>query len=105
MQVQWKMLHPRMTIDHLGLIPEWLDDNNPQSAKEQIDQNYQHGGGWRSFKGFKMNEATKALSYPGDPPMKPLAQAELRGELVLFYEHAWVAIVQTDGTFDVARID
>jgi len=45
------------------------------------------------------------LTYPGDPPLKPLARAKLRDELVYFYDHSWVAVIQENGSFDVARID
>jgi hypothetical protein len=50
-------------------------------------------------------DAHHVLRYPGDPPLNPLAQARLRDELIVFYDHAIVAIVQEDGSFEVARID
>lgn len=100
----WEFLHPKMTLEHLGMLPEFLNENNPQSAKEQIDGNYRHGGGWHSMKGFKLGE-DNSLSYPGDPPMSPVASTRLRDELILLYPHAWIAIIQPDRSFDVARID
>jgi len=104
MLLHWELLHPRMTKEHLGLIPAWLTTNDPRPAREQIDGWYQHGGGWNPFDGFKMN-ALYHLIYPDDPPLVPLAKAQLRNETILFYRHSWVAIVQHDGTFEVARID
>lgn len=102
--LDWKLLHPRMTMDHLGFIPHFLNDTNPEPAKEQIDANYKHGGGWHPFKGFKL-APDNSLTYPGDQALHPLAEARLRDELILFYNGAWVAIVQPDRTFEVARID
>jgi hypothetical protein len=101
--LKWKMLHPRMTIEHLGYIPGWLSEDNPKSAREQIDAGYVFGG-FQPFEGFRL-EADNSLSYPGDPPTQPLAQARLREELIVFYPHSWVAIIQPDRSFTVARID
>jgi len=66
----WEMLHPKMTLEHIGKIPFWLDDVNPLSANEQINQNYWHGGGWVPFLGFNMDPKTLALLYPGDTSMR-----------------------------------
>jgi hypothetical protein len=101
-QVKWELLHPRMTEAHLGFISGWLFDNDPRSTKEQID--YHYVSGWSHFDGFKLND-DNSLSYPGDPPQMPLAQAKLRNELIVFYPSAWVAVIQPDRSFEVARID
>ena len=102
----WELLHPKMTPEHLGFIPGWLSEEDPRSAREQIHSHYAHGGGWHSFAhGFKFNPATYSLSSPGDPTLRPLAKAQLRTETILFYDHAWVGIMQKDGSFDIARID
>lgn len=101
--IVWEMLHPRMTVEHLGHIIYWLDDFNPKSATEQLNDGYQFGG-WQPFKGFKLRE-DNALLYPGDPPTIPLAQAQLRDELVVFYDHSWVAVIQPDRSFEVCRMD
>jgi hypothetical protein len=45
------------------------------------------------------------LAYPGDPIFKPIAACFMRNETILLYEHDVVAIVQEDGTFEVARMD
>lgn len=102
----WQLLHPAITMEHLGLIPLWIHNEDPDPAWKQIDKNYAHGGGWRhGTMNFKMDLSTHVLKYPGDPPLAPLAQTLLRDELILFYRHAIVAIVQKDGSFEVARID
>ena len=27
---------PRVTADHLGMIPHWLNEDDPRSAREQL---------------------------------------------------------------------
>jgi hypothetical protein len=100
----WMILDPSYEPDDLGFIPGFLDADDPRPAKEQIDSAYQHGGGWQSRKDFKINE-DGSLSYPGDPPLHPIAMAGIRDELVVVYPHSWVVIMQNNDTFDVARID
>lgn len=100
---KWEMLHPRMTMEHLGYIPGWLRPNDTRSAKEQLDAGYRFGG-FRPFYGFKMLE-DGTLAYPGDPDNPPLAKCQLRDETIYFYQSAWVAIRQKDGSYEVARID
>ena len=100
----WKMMHPRATLDMLGYLPEMISERNPKPAREQFDTNYQHGGGWTPFKGFSMLPDGN-LSYPGDPPTRLLAETQLRDETIRFYEHSWVAIIQTDGTYEICRMD
>jgi len=102
----FEILHPRTgeALEALGLIPEFLSNDNPAPAKEQLDKNYQHGGGWWPMEGFKMCP-DHSLVYPGDPPYKPIAQAWLRDELIVIYPYSWVAIIQPDKSFEVARMD
>jgi hypothetical protein len=102
--ITFTLLDPRMTESHLGIIPEFFSENDPRPAREQAQDNYAHGGGWDRFDGFRML-ANGALQYPGDPPMHPLAEARLRDEVIRFYNSAWVAIVQPDGSFEVSRMD
>src|SRR5262245_26974814 len=104
MRPMWKFLHPRMTYDHLGLLPEMLWTSDPRPARAQFNERYSHGGGWDPFHGFKML-ADHTLTYEGDPPTVPLAQCQFRDELIIFYDHSWVAIVQKDGSFEVCRMD
>lgn len=102
--VSWKMLHPMMTMAHLGYIPSWLDDENPKDARAQLGDGYIWGG-WKPFHGdFRLN-ANNSLSYPGDPILRPVAQAELRDETIVIYPHSWVAVVQKDRSFEIMRMD
>ena len=92
------------TPDHVGLIPHMLDDEVLKPAREQLDANYQHGGGWRPMKNFKHLEGG-LLQYPGDPPMEPRAIMRLRDEKIVVYDYGFVGIFQKDGSFEVARMD
>lgn len=99
-----------VTLDWLGLIPSMISAFDPTPVAEQVDANYQHGGGWRPLEGWKIDEDYVLTYSPEDPPLKPLFQAEHdRGggvmEKVFFYDYAWVNVVQPDGTFEVSRMD
>ena len=89
----------------LGLIPQFLSEDNPGSAKTQFHNNYRHGGGWSPMKGFTFNKESLTLSYPGDPPMRAYAMAMLRAEIIYIFDHAWVLIWQSNGDWEVARMD
>ncbi len=98
----WTMKHPQANFDMLGFIPSFLDEEDLRPAREQIDEAY--CSGWRPFKGFRMLPNSD-LAYPGDPPTRLLAKTKLRDETIRFYDCAWVAIVQPDGSFEVCRLD
>ena len=100
-------LHPKATEDHVGMIPDFLDESDPRPAKEQIHDNYVHGGGWRNMKGFTLNwlDETPVLQYPGDPKLRPLAVMRLREERIFVYQYGITAIIQPDGSFEAARLD
>jgi len=102
--LKFEMLHPRMTEAALGYIPSFLDADDPRPAAKQIDANYQHGGGWSPQPEFKLLDHN-SIKYPGDDPLVPLAKAKLRDETILFYRHSYVAIIQPDRTYEVARVD
>jgi len=98
----WVMVHPQCTPEMLGFIPSFLDPDDPRPAKVQFHSNYISG--WIPFKGFKMT-ARGNLLYPGDPPCLLLAETKLRDEVIRFYEHSWVAVIQPDGSFEACRMD
>jgi hypothetical protein len=88
----------------VGYLSYWLNELDKDDAAKQIDKHYQHRGGFRHFDGFTMDK-NRTLHYKGDPPMRPVAWTQVRDEYVLFYPHAWVAVVQKDDSFKIARID
>lgn len=102
--LDWQILHPR-GADILGLIPAFIFESDPRSAAEQFNERYAHGGGWRPMSGWGLEPGSFALKYPGDPALHPVAGAWLREERIFVYPYAWVAIVQADGSFEVARMD
>lgn len=102
--LEWEFLHPKAAPEMLGYIPGWLNVKNPKSAREQLNDGYAFGG-WKPFKGFRLNPNTLELNYPGDPPTIPLAKTKLRDELIVFYQHSWVGVIQPDMSFEVCRMD
>jgi hypothetical protein len=104
MSLPVKFLHPSATDGHVGEIPLWLSADDPRPAAQQLDGCYNHGGGWQPFSGFKLRE-NNSLKYPGDLPLWPIAEMKLRDELILIYQHSWVAIIQPDRTFEACRMD
>lgn len=106
------MAQPEWTdgrFERVGYIPQFFDDEDERSAKEQVNASYAYGGGFRPFKGFTLsneqNVGEAALLYEGDPPMREISRTKLRDELIILFDHAWLAIVQPDGSYEVARID
>ena len=93
--------------EDLGLIPSFLDDDDPRPAKEQFNERYAHGGGWRSMKGFdnKSDDGLMVLQYPGDADLYPIAFWAFRDELVVVYPYGMVAIFQPGGEYEVSRMD
>jgi hypothetical protein len=93
-------------LDMIGIIPEFLSEDDPRPAREQLNDNYAHGGGWQPFKGHTLvPEDGFKLCYPGDPPLRPIAFIRLRRERIVIYPHAWVMILQDDNTFEICRMD
>jgi hypothetical protein len=87
----------------LGFLTDIIDDSDSRPVKEQVNEKYAYGGGWRPLPGFRLDGLE--LSYPGDPPMMPVAMAQLRDEQVMLYPHDWVLVVQPDGSFECSRMD
>lgn len=101
--IVFTLLHPWMTYEALGELPYFLSEADPRGAEAQFNANYPFGG-FQLMKGFSSNSHAE-LKYPGDPAMKPLAKATLRGETIYVYESAWVVIFQPDNSFVIARMD
>lgn len=103
--MEWQLARVPYALDALGFIPQMVSADDPRPAKEQFNETYVHGGGWRPMTGWEFDPQSKALTYPDDPPMQPLAWAQLRDETILVYPYAWVMILQKDGSFEVSRMD
>lgn len=90
-----------------GLLPLFLSAHDPRPAQEQLHTAYAHGGGFQPFEGFSLvrHGTGFALQYPGDPLMPEVARAQLRDELVVLFAYAWVAVIQRNESFIVARMD
>lgn len=89
----------------IGYLPSFLDLADPRPAAEQFDERYAHGGGWRPMDGWSMDPHSCAIEWPGDPRLIPIAATEFRDEVICVYEHAWVAIIQPDRSYQICRMD
>jgi hypothetical protein len=47
----------------------------------------------------------KTITYPEDPAYYPMAIAKFRDQEIIMYLHAWVLILNADGSFEVSRMD
>lgn len=103
--IDFQLKHPAATHDMLGYIPAFLSLSDPRTAREQLHENYSHGGGWCPFIGHTMSPDGATLTYPGDPPLRLMAEATLRDEVIRIYEFAWVLILQPDGSYEIVRMD
>lgn len=99
---RWEVLSRDFQPEWLGILPAFLDEDDPRSAREQFDAKY--CSGWWPIRGATIT-ANQEMQYPGDPDSPPLARTTFRDETIVFYEYALVAIIQTDGTAEVARMD
>jgi hypothetical protein len=87
-----------------GFILDFLDPDDPRPAREQIDAKYL--GGWDAGPAaLRFDAHSLTLSYPGDPPMRPISALLFRQELLLLFPSDWVVIVQRDKSWEVARLD
>jgi hypothetical protein len=94
------------TPDHLGFIPHFMDASDPRPAVEQLNEGYNRlsGCSWSPQSAFTIDQ-NGGLKYPGDPVMKPIAEARLRDEVIRMYEYGYVSVQQPDGSFEAARMD
>ena len=111
MTMTWTLKHPEVTLEHLGLVPYFIREDDPRPAAVQINERYAHGGGWSPMTGFVMLASGDMLYPAPEDPEEPdelihlYAETKLRDETIRFYECAWCAIIQPDGSFEVSRLD
>lgn len=91
-------------IATVGYLPGMLSHGLQLSVSEQFDATYPFGG-WVPFEGFNFNADKLTLTYAGDPDEVAIARVQIGKETVLVFRHAWVAIIQENGDFEVARLD
>lgn len=86
-----------------GYIPTFLNEDDPRTTIEQLDDGYISG--WQKFEGFTMNPKTYSLKYPGDPAYKPTDVAKFRDDIIAIYPHSWVMVLMPDGKHEICRMD
>lgn len=109
--VTWHALVRDFRPSWLGFLPDILLPNDPRSVKEQLEDRYAHGGGWRPIEGFRLQKGkdillNPTLRFPGDPPFKAAAMTTIGEETVIYYPLcSLLAVVAKDGTWEVTRVD
>lgn len=101
-RARWQPLVPDFRVEWLGIMPAFLDENDPRSAREQFAAKY--CGGWSPSVRARIT-SDHVMQYPGDPDSPPLARTKFREETIVFYEYSFVAVIQPDGSAEVARMD
>jgi hypothetical protein len=106
MTTTWYSLDKRFRPDHLGYLTEIIVADDSRPVREQLEDRYRHGGGWRPITGFRLNRRTMVLTYPEDPPFYPIARTQIGNETVFFYPQcSLLLIMQEDGSYAVTRVD
>jgi hypothetical protein len=86
-------------------LPDILLASDKRPVKEQLEDRYAHGGGWRPIPGMRMTR-DYVLHFPGDPPFKPAAYSAFGDEIVIFYPQcSLLAVVHPDASYEVCRVD
>jgi hypothetical protein len=102
----WVALDKRFRPEHLGFLPDILTDHDSRPVKQQLEDRYAHGGGWRPINGMRLDRKTMIMRFPGDPPFKPAALTQIGEEVVIFYPQcSLLAVIQPDGKYEVCRVD
>jgi len=100
----------------LGFIPEILRDDDPRPVKDQMNERYEHGGGFHAFpnkKRFTINDTAAEpckLVYHEDDFVETMEEwgrcwFPITEELVIVFDSAITAIIQKDGSFELTRMD
>ena len=92
-----------------SILETMLSSADKRPAREQLNEAYAHGGGWNPMDGWELLSGGYHIQYglgepDMDPPLPALAVGKLRDELILVYPYDWVAIVQPDNSFEIARM-
>jgi len=91
------LLRPGFTLGHFGNLPSYLDETDERSAAEQF------GPRWRPIEhAFRLEGS--ALCGDGHA-YELLGAIHLRYEFVMLFENDLIAIVQSDRSFEVSRIE
>jgi hypothetical protein len=101
----WELVHPRATFDMLGYVPGFIDISSDAPLRDQINAGYVSG--WHRSASEWVRISNTLQGHPEDPPFPMIARYRHQptGELLEFYTSCYTAIVQPDGTFEVARLD
>ena len=96
---------PVRIMGALGILPHWANARDEsESAQSALVRHYDYYTG--PFEGCTF-EPNGDYTYPGDPVQHPIAKLDVpeTGEVVYFYQHAFVAVKSAEGAFWMTRMD
>lgn len=99
-ECNWKLLYPGVSV---GALSDIFLDSDPRPAREQANERYI--GGWFPTKGLTLRNDLLISKYKEDPPLRLVAWTMLRKEKLMLFEAEYVAVVQKDGSYEIARMD
>ena len=100
-------IEPAQAAYWMHNVPWWLIyAREGEKAAKIFDRNYMFGG-WKPIVNERttLDKETGVYKYPGDPAQRPLFKIEFNGEVIFGYRSEMWAIVQPDGSFEIARMD
>ncbi len=104
----WVAIDRRFHPAHLGFLVDILQSEDKRPIREQLEDRYRHGGGWRPMRTpqWKFDPKTMVIRFPGDPPFKPIAWTMIGDEKAIFYPMcSLLCVVQKNGDWEVTRVD
>lgn len=96
---------PVSVVRALGYIPDFLLSDDPRPIREQLTERYGFGELNDGMSDLAKITPEGIMQYPEDPELYPLARATHGSETLWVYPHAIIAIVQSDGSLFMSRID
>ena len=92
-----------------GFLPTFILESDPRPLAEQINERYQHGGGWRPMGGWEIvgkSDFGPTIKYEEDgSSMEAIGRCRFRNEMLYLYDYDFLMILNDDGSFEVARVD
>jgi hypothetical protein len=93
---------------YLGQTFAEVEDSDAPTLINYLHESYRHGGGWHDFEGFTLHgfdSESPTLRYPGDPPTEAVCYWQIGNLRAILFDHAWVAVAESDNQFRVCRMD
>lgn len=93
----------------LGFLPDIIHSSDQRPIADQINDRYQHGGGWSPMAGWTFHD-NGCIQHGTETLLSPKVVFQLRDEIFMLYDYAWALILRRDTgagtyTYEVSRMD